>query len=340
MSTSRNTSRTTTPVEQEFAGKQVMITGGLGFIGSSLAHRLAAAGAKVLLVDSLIPSYGGNQFNIRGIEDVVRVNVADIRDIHGVSYLVQGQEFIFNLAGQVSHLDSVEDPVNDLEINCRAQISLLEACRRRNHEVKIVFASTRQLYGRPIYLPVDEKHPIKPVDPNGINKMAGEYYHLLYSELYGVRACCLRLTNTYGPRMRVCDARQTFIGLWFRQIVEQQEISVFGDGTQLRDFNYVDDVADAFLLAAASPNSVGKIYNLGEQPVSLRALAELMIELNGRGSYRLVPFPAERQAIDIGDYYGDFCKISSELGWKPKVPLRNGLQGTMEYYSSYARHYW
>lgn len=327
-------------VDQEFAGKRVMITGGLGFIGSNLAHRLAAAGARVLLVDSLIPNYGGNQFNIRGIEDVVRVNIADIRDTHGVSYLVQGQEYIFNLAGQVSHLDSVEDPVTDLEVNCRAQISLLEACRRRNPEVKLVFASTRQIYGRPTCLPVDENHPLRPVDPNGINKLAGEYYHLLYSDLYGVRACSLRLTNTYGPRMRACDARQTFIGLWFRQIVEHQEICVFGDGTQLRDFNYVDDVVDGFLLAAASPNSSGKIYNLGEEPVSLRALAELMIELNGGGSYRLVPFPAERKAIDIGDYYADFRKISSELGWKPKTPLRDGLRGTIEYFSSYAHHYW
>jgi nucleoside-diphosphate-sugar epimerase len=326
--------------DQEFAGKRVMITGGLGFIGSNLAHRLAAAGARVLLVDSLIPNYGGNQFNIRDIEDVVRVNIADIRDTHGISYLVQGQEYIFNLAGQVSHLDSVEDPLTDLEINCRAQISLLEACRRRNPDVKIVFASTRQIYGRPAYLPVDEKHPIKPLDPNGINKLAGEYYHLLYAELYGVRACSLRLTNTYGPRMRVCDARQTFIGLWIRQIVEHEEIRVFGDGTQLRDLNHVDDVNDALLLAAASPNSTGKIYNLGGEPVSLRALAELMIELNDGGSYRLVPFPPERKAIDIGDYYGDFCKISSELGWKPKTALRDGLRGTIEYFSSYAHHYW
>jgi UDP-glucose 4-epimerase len=327
-------------VDQEFAGKRVMITGGLGFIGSNLAHRLAGAGAKVLLVDSLIPTYGGNQFNIHGLEDLVRVNIADIRDTHGVSYLVHGQDYIFNLAGQVSHLDSVEDPVTDLEINCRAQISLLEACRRRNSEVKLVFASTRQIYGRPMHLPVDENHPVKPVDPNGVNKLAGELYHLLYSELYGLRACSLRLTNTYGPRMRVCDARQTFIGLWFRQIVEHQQISVFGDGTQLRDFNYVDDVVDALLVAAASPNSVGKIYNLGGEPVSLRALAELMIELNDGGSYKLVPFPSQRKAIDIGDYYGDFRKICSELGWRPKTTLRDGLRATMEYFSSYAHHYW
>ena len=332
--------KTANSVDQAFSGKRVMVTGGLGFIGSNLARRLATAGAKVLLVDSLIPSYGGNQFNLHGIEDVVRVNIADIRDTHGLSYLVQGQEYIFNLAGQVSHLDSVEDPITDLEINCRAQISLLEACRRRNPDVKIIFASTRQIYGKPAYLPVDENHPSKPVDPNGINKLAGEYYHLLYSQLYGLRACSLRLTNTYGPRMRTCDARQTFIGLCFRQIVERKELLVFGDGTQLRDLNYVDDVVDAFLLAAASPGSAGKIYNLGGDPVSLRALAELMIDLSEGGSYRLIPFPAERKAIDIGDYYGNFAKISSELGWMPTTPLREGLRGTLEYFGSYAHHYW
>ncbi len=327
-------------LDREFADRRVLITGGLGFIGSNLAHRLVAAGARVLLVDSLIPAYGGNLFNILGIEDHVRVNIADIRDPHGIGYLVQGQEYIFNLAGQVSHLDSVEDPLTDLQINTSAQISLLEACRRKNPEVRIVFASTRQFYGRPKYLPVDEQHPVAPLDPNGINKMAGERYHLLYSELYGVRACSLRLTNTYGPRMRVCDARQTFIGWWFRQIVAGQEIRVFGDGTQLRDLSYVDDVVEALLLAAASPTAVGQIYNLGSEPVSLKALAELMVEVHGGGSYRVVPFPPERKAIDIGDYYGDFRKIAAELDWRPRTPLRDGLRKTIEYYQTNAQHYW
>ena len=326
--------------DREFEGKQVLITGGLGFIGSNLARRLAAAGARILLVDSLIPAYGGNLFNISGIEHLVRVNIADIRDTQGMTCLVQDQEYIFNLAGQVSHLDSVEDPLNDLEINCRAQVSLLEACRRKNPTVKIVFAGTRQIYGRPQYLPVDERHPIAPLDPNGINKIAGEWYHLLYSELHGVRACSLRLTNTYGPRMRVRDPRQTFIGWWLRQIVEGQELQIYGDGTQIRDFNFVDDVLDALLLAAVSSRSAGRVYNLGGPRISLRALAELMVELNGSGSYRLVPFPADRKAIDIGDYYGDFQRVTEELGWRPKTDLRNGLLLTMEYYRAHARYYW
>jgi len=330
----------TADLDRQFAGKRVMITGGLGFIGSNLAHRLAAAGAHVLLVDSLIPEYGGNLYNICGIENRVQVNISDVRDTYGVNYLVQGQEYIFNLAGQVSHLDSVEDPVTDLEINARAQVTLLEACRRQNPGVRIVFAGTRQIYGRPQYLPVDERHPLAPVDPNGISNAAGEWYHLLYSELHGVHACSLRLTNTYGPRMRVRDARQTFIGWWFRQIVEGQEIQIYGDGAQIRDFNFVDDVLDAMLLAAASPKSAGRVYNLGAEPISLKAVAEMLVELNGSGSYRLVPFPAARKAIDIGDYYGDTKRIAEELSWRPQTGLREGLAQTIQYYKTHARHYW
>lgn len=323
-----------------YNGKSVLITGGLGFIGSNLAHRLVKMGARVVLVDSLIPEYGGNLFNVTGLENLAHINIADIRDVYGMRYLVKGHEFIFNMAGQISHLDSVESPVNDLEINCRAQINLLEACRRTNPNVSIVYAGTRQIYGRPKYLPVDEQHAIAPVDPNGINKMAGEAYHLLYAQLYGLRACSLRLTNTYGPRMRVCDARQTFIGIWFRQLIEGQELLVFGDGTQLRDFNYVDDVVDAMLAAAADPASSGQVYNLGAEPVNLKQLAERMIQVNGRGSYRLVPFPEARRAIDIGGYHGDYRKIQAALGWAPATSLIDGLAKTFAYYRQHSEHYW
>ena len=327
-------------IADRFAGRRVLITGGLGFIGSNLARRLVSVDARVLLVDSLIPSYGGNLFNVRDIEHRLRINIADMRDTNGIAYLVQGQDYIFNLAGQVSHLDSVEDPLTDLEINCRAQVSLLEACRRRNRQAPIVFASTRQLYGRPRYVPVDEAHPAAPVDPNGINKMAGERYHILYSELHGLPACSLRLTNTYGPRMRVCDARQTFIGWWFRQILESGEIPVYGDGKQLRDLNFVDDVTDAFLLAATESRARGQIYNLGGSPVSLGELVQLIVDVNGRGTTKLVPFPAERKAIDIRDYYGSYEKIRTELGWQPRTSLREGLALTIEYYRQNRLHYW
>ncbi|MCQ8127930.1 NAD-dependent epimerase/dehydratase family protein [Methylomonas rivi] len=324
-----------------YHGKQILITGGLGFIGSNLARALVGQGAHVTLVDSLIPQYGGNPFNIDGFADRLTVNVCDVRDPFAMAYLLQGKDYLFNLAGQTSHMDSMTDPKTDLDINANAQLSILEACRESNPGIKIVFASTRQLYGKPDYLPVDEKHPIRPVDVNGINKLAGEWYHLLYNNVYGIRACALRLTNTYGPGMRVKDARQTFLGIWVRLLIENQPIKVFGDGLQLRDFNYVDDCVEALLLAGASNEANGKVYNLGSSEViGLKDLADMMVSLGHGGRFELVPFPPERKAIDIGDYYSDFSLISNELGWTPKVGLREGLQKTMAYYLAHHAHYW
>jgi len=325
----------------DFNNRKVLITGGLGFIGSNLASRLVSFGAHVLLVDSLIPEYGGNLFNIKDIKDTVEVNIADVRDIYSMRFLVQGKDYIFNLAGQTSHTDSMEDPYTDLEINCRAQLSILETCRNYNPAVKIVFASTRQIYGVPDYLPVNERHLLHPIDVNGINKMAGEWYHILYNNVYGIRSCSLRLTNTYGPRMRVRDARQTFLGIWIKQLLAGKEVKIFGDGEQLRDFNYVEDVIDAMLVAAADKRADGQIFNLGShEPVNLKALARMLIDINKSGTYALVPFPPERKQIDIGDYYGDFSKIRSALGWEPKTSLEKGLTLSLEYYRKYGRHYW
>jgi UDP-glucose 4-epimerase len=325
---------------EHFRNQRILITGGLGFIGSNLARQLAAAGARVMLVDSLIPEYGGNLANIAGIGDKVSVNVSDVRDEYSFRYLVRGHDVLFNLAGQTSHLDSIQDPITDLEINCRAQLSILEACKRHNAEITVVFAGTRQIYGRPQYLPVDERHPLSPVDVNGINKAAGEWYHLLYGDLYGIRVSVLRLTNTYGPRMRVKDARQTFLGVWLRALVLGEEIKVFGDGQQRRDFTYVDDAVRALLLAACTERAQGVVYNLGGDPITLLDLARLMIEVNGSGSYAVVPFPANRKAIDIGDYYGDFSKIQTELGWEPAVPLEEGIARSLEFYRTHGAHYW
>jgi UDP-glucose 4-epimerase len=332
----------TVPTEYRdyFPGRNVMITGGLGFIGSNLAHKLVELGARVLLVDSLIPKYGGNIFNVANIEDQVRINIADVRDEHGLRYLVQGQEIIFNLAGQVSHTDSMVDPYTDLEINARSQLSLLEACRYENPQAKIIFASTRQIYGRPDYLPVDERHPLQPTDVNGINKLAGEWYHIVYHQVYGLKTVSLRLTNTYGPRMRIKDARQTFLGWWLRQLLEGQTLQIFGDGLQVRDFNFVDDVVEAMLIAAATDAANGQIYNLGgDEPINLLNLARLLIEINGRGDYELVPFPADRKRIDIGDYYGDYRKIRSKLGWRPQVGLRDGMTRTLDYFREHLGRY-
>jgi UDP-glucose 4-epimerase len=321
--------------------KNVLITGGLGFIGSNLAKLMMDMGASVTLVDSLIPEYGGNLWNVELIKDGVRINISDVRDEHSMKYLVQGQDYLFNLAGQTSHTDSMDAPYTDLEINARAQLSILEACRKYNKEIKVVFASTRQMYGIPQYLPVDERHQIAPVDVNGINKMAGEWYHLVYNNVYGIRTSVLRLTNTYGPHMRVKDARQTFLGIWIRRLIEGEPILVFGDGKQVRDFNYVDDAVDAFLLAAESEDANGEIYNLGaDDPINLKDTAELLIKINGGGTYEIVPFPEDRKVIDIGDYYGDYRKIRSKLGWKPAVTLEEGLKKTLDFYHKFHEHYW
>jgi len=326
-------------MEAVFRGRRVLITGGLGFIGANLARRLVDLGAQVTLVDSLIPAYGGNLFNIAGIEERVRVNISDVRDTHSMRYLVQGMDFLFNLAGQTSHIDSMEDPYTDLEINARAQLSILESCRHYNPAIKIVFASTRQIYGKPDTLPVDEKHLLRPVDVNGINKMAGEWYHILYNNVYGVRACALRLTNTYGPRMRVKDARQTFLGIWLRLIVEGKPFEVWG-GEQLRDFSYVDDVVAALLAAAASEATNGRAFNLGgDCVISLRALAELLIAANGGGEFRLRAFPEDRKRIDIGDYYADDTLFRTTLGWAPAIPLRAGLARSLEFYRAHLTKY-
>jgi UDP-glucose 4-epimerase len=318
---------------------RVLVTGGLGFIGATLARRLVALGARVTLVDSLIPEYGGNLRNIAGIEDRVRVNISDVRDEHSMKYLVQGQDYLFNLAGQTSHLDSMEDPSTDLDINVRAQLSILEACRHHNPGIKVVYASTRQIYGKPAYLPVDERHPLQPVDVNGINKMAGEWYHLLYHEVYGIRTCVLRLTNTYGPRMRIKDARQTFVGVWIRLVLEGQPFEVWG-GDQLRDLTYVDDCVDAMLAVAPRDSTDGEVFNLaGAPPISLRDLACSLVDANGSGDFVVQEFPSARRRIDIGDYYADSGKIVAACGWEPLIGVREGLCRTLQYYRDNLSYY-
>ncbi|BCT91751.1 NAD-dependent epimerase [Lysobacter helvus] len=323
---------------RQWKDARVLITGGIGFIGSNLARRLVAQGAHVTLVDSLIPQYGGNLRNIEDIRDRVTVNISDVRDQHGFRALVRGQDYLFNLAGQTSHQDSMSDPFTDLEINCTAQLAILEACRAINPAIRIVFASTRQMYGRPDYLPVDEAHLLRPTDVNGINKMAGEWYHILYSNVYGVRSTALRLTNTYGPGMRIRDARQTFLGIWIKLALEGAPFSVWG-GEQLRDFNHVDDVVDAMLLAATDDRAIGQVYNLGDsEVVSLKALADLLVDANGGGDYQLQAFPEERKRIDIGDYYADFSRFAA-LGWTPRVRLAEGLRSTLAYYRTHLSDY-
>ncbi len=318
---------------QFYRGRRVMVTGGLGFIGSNLARRLADLGADVLLVDSLIPAYGGNLFNIDGVADRVHVNVADIRQQSTMNYLVQDRAVIFNLAGQVSHIDSIRDPYTDLDVNCRSQLTILEACRSHNPSVKVVYAGTRQVYGRPDSLPVDESHLVRPTDVNGINKAAGENYHIVYNNVFGVRACSLRLTNVYGPRQLIKHNRQGFIGWFIRTAIEGGTIQLYGDGSQLRDLVYVDDAADAFLRAGASDACNGEVFNVGgTTPTSLKDLASMLIAITGRGRVDCVPWPEEKKAIDIGSFYADSGKLTRTTGWTPAVALEDGLRRTVDFY--------
>ena len=323
-----------------YAGRRVMITGGLGFIGSNLARRLVTLGAQVILVDSLIDDYGGNLFNIDGIADRVRVNISDIRTATTMNYLVRDQEVIFNLAGQVSHIDSMQDPQTDLEINCRSQLTLLEACRHFNTHAKVVFAGTRQIYGRPDFLPVTETHLVRPTDVNGINKAAGEYYHLVYNNVFGIRACSLRLTNVYGPRQLIKHDRQGFIGWFIRLAVQREEIRIFGDGSQLRDFVFVDDATEAFLRAGANDDCNGEVYNVsGGEPISLRDLATLLLDVAGGGRVTFVDWPPEKRAIDIGSFYASSEKFRQATGWRPETGLRDGLSRTVEFYRQHIAQY-
>ncbi len=321
-------------------GRTALITGGLGFIGSNLAFALVAAGCDVTLVDALVPGHGGNPVNVEGLEGA-QVVLADLRDSDRLAPLVERTELLFNLAGQTSHLDSMDDPLRDLELNCAAQLALLENCRRRNPHVRIVFAGTRQVYGRPRALPVSEEHPIDPVDVNGIHKLAGEWYHLLYGRVYGPTVTVLRLTNTYGPRMRVRDARQTFLGIWIKQLLTGERLQIYGDGSQRRDLTYVDDAVRALCLAAVDDAVSGEVLNVGSrEPVRLLELAQRLVALNGGGSYDIVPFPPDRLAIDIGDYFADSSKLERRLGWAPEVELDEGLRRTLDYFRAHGERYW
>jgi UDP-glucose 4-epimerase len=323
-----------------YRGRRVLVTGGLGFIGSNLTRQLVELGADVRLVDAMIPDYGGNRFNIAGIEDRIRVEIADLRDEAAMTRAVRDREIVFNLAGQVSHIDSMRDPYTDLDINCRAQLSLLEACRGCHASIRVLFAGTRQIYGRPERLPVDEAHPVRPTDVNGVNKAAGESYHLLYNNVFGVRACSLRLTNIYGPRQLIKHNRQGFIGWFIRLALEDREIQVFGDGSQLRDFVFVDDAADAFLRAGATDACDGGVFNVGgPEAISHKELVELLIDVAGSGSVRYVPWPPEKQQIDIGSFYSDSSKFRNTTGWTPSVALREGLARTVAFYRAHMRRY-
>jgi UDP-glucose 4-epimerase len=327
-------------LQDEIAGKRALITGGMGFIGSNLARRLVGCGVEVSVIDSNNPETGANSYNLADIQYKVDINLGDIRDRAKMKTLIKGRDFLFNLAGLSSHLGAMHGPIEDLEVNALAQLKILELCRETNQDVRMVFAGTRQVYGIGNSLPVNELAPADPIDYNGVSKLAGELYHILSNRIYGMWTSSLRMTNTYGPRMRVRDARQTFIGLWIRLLLEDRPFSVYEPGEQIRDFNYVEDVVDALILCVINPVARGKLYNLGGEPVSLLEAADLLIDLHEGGTYTIDPFPAERLKIDIKDYAGDYSRIKTDLGWEPATSLREGLQQTLEFYRIHRQYYW
>lgn len=317
---------------ERFRGERCVVTGGLGFIGSNLVHALHGAGARVTVIDALVPTHGGDVRNVEGLGGV-EVIVARIDDIDRVADAVAGARYVFNLAGQVSHLASMADPVTDLDLNARSHLVLLELLRRRNPTATVVHTSTRQVYGRPQYLPVDEDHPTHPVDINGIAKLAGEQAHLLYARVHGMPITSLRLTNVYGPRQNLQRAGLGFLPVFVREALSGGCIDLFGDGQQLRDCLYVDDVVEGILLAASTPAAVGQVFNLGHpQAVTLHDVAATLIDIAGRGTYRTVPWPADHERIDIGSFHGDFGKARRELGWQPAVDFATGARRTIAFY--------
>jgi UDP-glucose 4-epimerase len=326
---------------EAYAAKPVLVTGGLGFIGSNLAIRLVELGAEVTVVDSLVPDLGGNRFNIAPVEGRLEVSTADLRDADAVVGLVDGQDVIFSIAGNVSHVDSMSDPFADLDLNYRSQLSVLEAVRHHRPEARVVYAGSRQQYGRPRYLPLDEHHPLEAIDVNGINKTAAESATLLYHQVHGLQTCSLRLTNTYGPRMQMRHPRQGFVSWFVRRAIEGEEIELYGGGSSLRDFNEVEDVVDAFLRAGVSEAAVGEAFNLGHpEPLTIRQFAETLVEVAGSGSLTDRPFPPDRARIDIGSVFTNYGKIRGLLGWEPRVGLREGLARTVDHYRRHREHYW
>ncbi|MBI5357189.1 GDP-mannose 4,6-dehydratase [Candidatus Collierbacteria bacterium] len=318
----------------------ILITGGLGFIGSTLAIAEVKRGNKVIVVDALFPDYGGNKFNINQIKDDIEIEIGDVRNTTLMEKLVKGQDIVYSLAGTLSHVDSMTDPFTDLEINCVSQLTLLEACRKYNREAKILFAGTRNQYGRAKYLPVDENHPMEPVDVNGINNIAAEWYYRLYHNIHGLRTCSLRLTNVYGSRHQMKHPRQGVLNWFIRQLIDGKTVELFGDGSQIRDINFVDDTIAAFTLAADSPKSNGEVFNLGGDAVSLESFVKSAIKVFGKGDFKTIPFPAERKSIEVGDYIADRSKIKDKLDWEPRVNLESGLKKTFDYYLKYKKYYW
>lgn len=319
----------------------MLVTGGLGFIGSNLAIRLVELGAKVTLVDAMIPEYGGNLFNIEPVQDRVTVNYSNICDQYTLGWLVRDQDYIFHLAGQVSHVMSLQDPFPDIEFNIKGTTVLMESLRRYNPQAQVVFTGTRGQYGAAVSLPVREDAPTNPKGIYEISNLTAEKIIKVYNDIHGIRSVLLRLTNIYGPRAQMKHSHYGVVNWFVRLAIDGETIPVFGDGSILRDFLYVDDCVEALLLAATNGEAVGQIFNVGvDKPTSIRELAETLVEVAGTGRWTLSPFSPERKAQEPGDFYSDITRIRQVLGWEPRTSLKDGLRKTIEYYRQHKERYW
>ena len=324
-----------------FKNANVLITGGLGFIGSNLAIRLVSFGANVTLVDNMLPRQGGNLFNIEPVKNQVHVNFSDIRNELSMNHLVQGKDYIFHLAGQVNHVDSMRNPIKDLDINCKGTLVLLEACVHNNPEAKIIFAGTRGEYGKSVHLPVNEDHPTNPVGIYAITNLTAEKMVLVYHNVKDLHGVCLRITNTFGPRHQMMHDEYGVLNWFIRKALDNEAIPVFGDGKILRDFLFVDDLIDVLLKCAITTEAYGEVYNVGSgKGISFRELAETIVTVAGTGSVTYVPFTRERKEVEPGDYVANIRKIRRAVGWSPKISLEVGIRKTVEFYRTYRGHYW
>ena len=327
--------------QTKLSGANCLITGGLGFIGSNLALRLVELGAHVTLVDAMIPEYGGNLFNIEPVGDQVTINFGDICDRHAMDWLVRGQDYVFHLAGQVSHVMSLTDPYPDIEYNIKGTVVVMEALRRFNPHAKLVFTGTRGQYGPAVKLPVSEDAPTNPKGIYEISNLTAEKIIQVYNDIHGIRSVLLRLTNIYGPRAQMKHSHYGVVNWFIRLAIDDQTILVFGDGSILRDFLYVGDCIEAILLAATYDAAVGEIFNVGvDRPTSFKELAEMIVRVAGTGRWEFAPFTPERKAQEPGDFYSDISKIRRVLGWEPRTGLEEGLRLTIEYYREHKGRYW
>ena len=326
---------------QDLRGQEVLITGGLGMIGSTIAHKLLDLGAKVTIMDSCIEPYGANSFNIEKIRDHVQLNISDIRDKESMKVLVKNKNIIFNLAGQVSHNDSMEDPMLDADINYIGHLNVLESLRKYNRDAVIVHAGSRLQFGRNDYVPVDEKHPLRPRTPYALNKTAAENSYLFFHDIHGIRCVLFRIANPYGPRSQMKHYKYSMVNWFIRQAMEDKTIKIFGDGTQLRDYIYVDDLADGFIAAAMNPKCHGEIFNIGSGVgTSFKDMVKTIVDIVGKGKFENIPWPENYINVETGDYITNIEKISTILQWEPQTDLNAGIKKTWDFYSKFSQHYW